>query len=84
MTTVTRDSLLFALAVELYARHHPGPDDACGRCGTAGCAVREHAVRVMTAAGVDSALYDPPPRRPDATWWARVPTTSLPIYRRDR
>ena len=77
---VRRDSLLFALAVELYLRHHPAADERCIRCLVPGCAVRQRAAFVIAAAGVDPALYAVPPRRPEAAYWREQPTAALPIY----
>lgn len=80
---IQRDSLLFALAVELYLRHHPAADEQCVRCGAAGCPVRQRAALVIAAAGVEPALYAPPPRRPEASFWADEPTRALPLYQGD-
>jgi hypothetical protein len=79
---VGRDSLLFMLAVELYLRHHPAADERCIRCRSDGCATRQRSAFVIAAARVDPALYDPPPRRPDTTRWARQSTISLPVHRK--
>ncbi len=79
-TIVSRDSKLFALAVELYLRHQPGADCLCIRCRVPGCAIRQHAAFVMAAAGVDAALYNPAPRRPEAAPWSTEPTAALPVY----
>jgi hypothetical protein len=78
---VSRESQLFALAVELYLRHQPGADGLRIRCDVPGCIVRQRAAYVMAAAGVDPALYDPAPRRPEAAPWAAEPTATLPAYR---
>lgn len=83
-TAVSRDSQLFALAVELYLRHQPAANSLCVRCGVPGCIVRERAARVMAAGGVHPALYDPPPRRPEAAPWANEDTAVLPVYQGGR
>jgi hypothetical protein len=73
--------LLFALAVELYMRHHPATDYRCIRCRIPACVVRLRAAFVIATARVDPALSDPPPRRPPATYWYNQPTVALPEYR---
>jgi hypothetical protein len=78
---VRQDSVLYGLAVELYVRHLPGNDGGCPRCFGQQCVIRHHAGEVIRAAGVDPALYDRPPRRPEATHWMRQPTALLPVDR---
>jgi hypothetical protein len=80
-TVVQRDSLPCAVAVELYLRHHPDSRQRCIRCHKVHCGVRQRAALVLAAARVDPALYDPPPRRPEATHWSTQPTQARPVYR---
>jgi hypothetical protein len=77
---VQRDSALYETAVELYVRHHADETGRCQRCQNSRCAVRRHAAAVIQAAGGDPWLYDPPSRRPEATFWASQHTMSLPVY----
>jgi hypothetical protein len=77
---VSRDSLLFALAVDLFVRHRPDGQGVCHRC-QAHCYARERAAIVIAAAGVDPACYAVPPRRPVAAYWREQPTATLPVYR---
>jgi hypothetical protein len=78
--TVHRRSELYEMAVTLYVRHRPAGDNWCPRCRVRLCAPRAGAAQVILAAGVDPALYDPAPRRPQAEYWSTQPTTSLPVY----
>jgi hypothetical protein len=78
---VRPDSVLFGLAVELYVRHRLNDDGRCPRCRGLVCLTRHHAAEVIQAAGVDPAFYNRPPRRPEATHWARQPTASVPAFR---
>jgi hypothetical protein len=77
---VDHRSALYETAVGLYMRHHLDENGRCSRCRRPTCAVRMHAAGVIEAAGVDTMLYDPPPRRPEATYWADQRTISLPVY----
>lgn len=65
-TLVAQGSALYRLAVELYVKHRPDAGSWCPRCVRPGCRVRNHAGAVVSAAGVDPALLDSPPRRPEA------------------
>jgi hypothetical protein len=78
---LSRASAVYRLAVEQYVGHSPRPfADRCAKCGARQCPVRAHAADVIAAAGINPARFDPPPRRPAATHWARQPTTRLPVY----
>lgn len=78
---VRHSSALYHLAVELYVRHRLGDDGRCLRCGAWPCLLHGNAAEVIAAAGVDPVLYDRPPRRPAATYWAHEPTRPLPVSR---
>jgi hypothetical protein len=79
---VNNRSTLYKTAVELYTRHRPDAGEWCAKCEQVTCLIRQHAATVIRAAGLDAALYDSPPRRPDATHWSQQPTANLPVYRR--
>jgi hypothetical protein len=77
---VDRRSALYETAVGLYVRHQLGEGGWCLRCRRFDCPVRGNAAAVIRAAGGDPGLYEPPPRRPEATFWADQQTMSLPVY----
>lgn len=78
---LSRESAVYRLAVEQYVRHSPVPfAQACAACRSRHCPVQRHAAEVIAAAGVDPRSFDPPPRRPTATYWSHQPTATLPVY----